>query len=80
MLAAGAHIVNDVSGLRDPELAPAGGRAPAPALVVMHTAAPPKTRLQETDLYGDVVDEVRRFLAAKVAEADGRRRRTPSRS
>ncbi len=68
VLEAGAHIVNDVSGLRAPELAPLVARHGA-ALVIMHTAAPPKTRLQETDLYGDVVDEVRRFLAAKVAEA-----------
>jgi len=68
VLAAGAHIVNDVSGLRAPELAPLVAQHRA-ALVVMHTAAPPKTRLQESDLYGNVVDEVRRFLAAKVDEA-----------
>ena len=70
VLAAGAHIVNDVSGLRAPELGPLVARHRA-ALVVMHTAAPPKTRLQESDLYGNVVDEVRRFLAAKVDEAVG---------
>jgi dihydropteroate synthase len=68
VLEAGAHIVNDVSGLRAPELAPLVARFGA-ALVVMHTAAPPKTRLQESDLYGNVVAEVREFLAAKVAEA-----------
>jgi dihydropteroate synthase len=68
VLEAGAHIVNDVSGMRAPELAPLVARYGA-ALVIMHTAAPPKTRLQETDLYGDIVGEVRDFLAAKVAEA-----------
>jgi dihydropteroate synthase len=68
VLEAGAHIVNDVSGMRAPELAPLVARYRA-ALVVMHTAAPPKTRLQETDLYGDVVAEVRDFLATKAAEA-----------
>lgn len=68
VLAAGAHIVNDVSGLRAPELAPLVARHRA-GLVVMHTAAPPKTRLQANDLYGDVVAEVRDFLAAKVDEA-----------
>jgi len=68
VLAAGAHIVNDVSGLRAPELAPLVAKHRA-ALVVMHTAAPPKTRLQSADLYGDVVDDVAAFLAAKVAEA-----------
>ena len=67
-LDAGAHIVNDVSGLRDPALAPLVAERRA-ALVVMHTAAPPKTRLQETGLYGDVVAEVRDFLTAKADEA-----------
>ncbi|MCU1358135.1 MAG: folP [Acidimicrobiales bacterium] len=67
-LEAGAHLVNDVSGLRSPELAPLVA-AHGAALVVMHTAAPPKQRLQATDLYGDVVAEVRLFLAEKVAEA-----------
>ena len=68
VLEAGAHIVNDVSGLRSPELGPLVAKHRA-ALVVMHTAAPPKTRLQSADLYGDVVADVRQFLAAKVAEA-----------
>lgn len=68
VLEAGAHLVNDVSGLRAPELAPLVAEFGA-AIVIMHTAAPPKTRLQETDLYGNVVAEVRDFLAAKVEEA-----------
>ena len=67
-LEAGAHIINDVSGLRDPELAPLVAKHRA-GLVVMHTAAAPKTRLQRSDLYDDVVTNVRDFLAAKVAEA-----------
>ena len=68
VLEAGAHIVNDVSGLLAPELGPMVADAGA-ALVIMHTAAPPKTRLQATDLYGDIVIEVRDFLARKVDEA-----------
>lgn len=68
VLGAGAHVINDVSGLRAPELAPLVARHGA-GLVVMHTAAAPKTRLQRDDLYGDVVGDVRDFLAAKVAEA-----------
>lgn len=68
VLGAGAHIVNDVSGLRSPELAPLVAEHRA-ALVVMHTAAPPKTRLQDPDHYSDVVTEVRDFLTAKVDEA-----------
>lgn len=68
VLEAGAHVVNDVSGLLAPELAPLVAEHRA-GLVVMHTAAPPKTRLQSSDLYDDVVADVRDFLAAKVAEA-----------
>lgn len=67
-LDAGAHLINDVSGLRAPELAGLVARHGA-AFVVMHTAAPPKTRLQRSDLYDDVVAEVAAFLADKVAEA-----------
>ena len=59
VLDAGAHIINDVSGMRAPELAPLVARHRA-GLVVMHTAAPPKTRLQESDLYADVVTDVTR--------------------
>lgn len=67
-LDAGAHIVNDVSGLRSPEVARLVAQHRA-AIVVMHTAAPPKTRLQDKDLYGDVVGEVGAFLGDKVAQA-----------
>lgn len=67
-LAAGADIINDVSGLLYPEVATlcAGSGA---ALVVMHTAAPPKVRRQDADLYGDIGAEVRDFLTLKLDEA-----------
>ena len=45
-IAAGAAVVNDVSGLRDPELAAVCARTGA-ALVLMHTRAAPKQRLQD---------------------------------
>jgi dihydropteroate synthase len=63
---AGAGIVNDVSGLRDPELARVCARTGA-ALVVMHTRAAPKQRLQEPDLYGeDICGEVLAFLRERM--------------
>jgi dihydropteroate synthase len=65
---AGASIVNDVSGLRDPELARVCAQTGA-ALVVMHTRAAPKQRLQDSDLYGDVVEEVLAFLRERIATA-----------
>jgi dihydropteroate synthase len=65
---AGAAIVNDVSGLRDPALARVCARTGA-ALVVMHTRAAPKQRLQSPQLYEDVVEEVLAFLRARMAAA-----------
>jgi dihydropteroate synthase len=67
-IAAGASIVNDVSGLRDPELARVCADTGA-ALVIMHTAAPPRTRLQDPDLYDDVTGEVLAFLRARMQVA-----------
>jgi dihydropteroate synthase len=67
-IAAGAAVVNDVSGLRDPELAAVGARTGA-ALVLMHTRAAPKQRLQDADLYEDVVEDVLEFLAERMEAA-----------
>jgi dihydropteroate synthase len=67
-IAAGARIVNDVSGLRDPALAEVCAETGA-ALVVMHTAAAPRVRRQDPDLYADVLAEVLAFLRARVAVA-----------
>ncbi len=64
-IAAGARIVNDVSGLRDPALAELCAETGA-ALVIMHTRAAPRERLQDPDLYEDVVAEVLAFLAERT--------------
>lgn len=64
-LEAGAAIVNDVSGLRDPALARVCAGSGA-ALVIMHTRAAPKQRLQDPGLYADVNAEVERFLRARI--------------
>ena len=69
-IAAGAAVVNDVSGLRDPELAAVCARTGA-ALVVMHTRAAPKQRLQDPGLYDDIVADVLEFLAGRMAVALG---------
>ena len=67
-IAAGAKIVNDVSGLRDPGLADVCAQTGA-ALVVMHTRAAPRQRLQDPDLYGDITTEVLAFLRERIALA-----------
>jgi dihydropteroate synthase len=65
-LAAGAVLVNDVSGLRDPRLADACAEAGA-GLVVMHTRAEPKVK--EFPDYDDVVADVVEFIGERVRVA-----------
>jgi dihydropteroate synthase len=67
-LAAGAHLVNDVSGLADRDVARLCAAYGA-GLVVMHTSAPPLTRLQDANRYADVAREVAVFLRERVAAA-----------
>jgi dihydropteroate synthase len=67
-LEAGASIVNDVSGLRFPEVAEACARAGA-GLVIMHNRSAPKQRLTDPALYDDVVSDVTGFLEEKLAVA-----------
>jgi dihydropteroate synthase len=71
-IAAGASIVNDVSGLRDPALADVCAATGA-ALVLMHTRAAPRERLQDPGLYPDITAEVLAFLRERIdiAEAAG---------
>ena len=66
-LDAGAHIVNDTSGLADPRIAElcAGSGA---ALVVMHTRAAPK-QVGFPDYGGDVRGDVLRFLDERLQVA-----------
>jgi dihydropteroate synthase len=65
-LAAGASIVNDVSGLLYPEVARLCADAGA-ALVVMHTRSRPKQRLVDPAFYDDVVTDVVTFLRERIA-------------
>jgi dihydropteroate synthase len=64
---AGAAIVNDVSGLRDPALADVAAETGA-GLVVMHTRAAPK-EVRFPDYGGDVVGDVVAFLEERIALA-----------
>jgi dihydropteroate synthase len=70
-IAAGAVIVNDVSGLRDPELADVCAVTGA-ALVLMHTRAAPKQKVLDPSLDGTVVADVSAFLRERMALALGR--------
>ena len=70
-IAAGAAIVNDVSGLRDPALADVCAETGA-GLVVMHTRAAPKQKLLDPALDGRVAGDVEAFLRERIAVAAGR--------
>jgi dihydropteroate synthase len=67
-VAAGAVIVNDVSGLADPALAEVCAASGA-ALVIMHTRVAPKGTLLDPDRYDDVVADVVDFLRERMEAA-----------
>lgn len=69
-IAAGASIVNDISGLEDPAMVEvlAGSEV---AAVLMHTETPPKTVRWEEDLYPDGVGtHLRRFFEKRLGELE----------
>ncbi len=70
-IAAGAVLVNDVSGLRDAALADLCARTGA-GLVIMHTQVAPKGTLLDPDRYDDVAADVTAFLHERMALAIGR--------
>jgi dihydropteroate synthase len=67
-IAAGASLVNDVSGLRDVGLAEACARGGA-WLVITHTRVAPKGTLLDPGAYADVVADVVAFLRERMAAA-----------
>jgi dihydropteroate synthase len=69
-LAAGAAMVNDVTALRgDPELAAVCAEAGA-EVCLMHMLGEPRT-MQKDPRYGDVVEDVKAFLATRIEYAVG---------
>lgn len=77
-LAAGAAIVNDINGMRDPRMVEVCAASGA-GVVLMHTETPPKVSLWDDDLYpGGVVERLSAFfeerLTALAATGIGRER------
>ncbi len=70
-VAAGATLVNDVSGLRDLGLADVCASTGA-GLVLMHTRVAPKGTLLEPGFYDDVFGDVIGFLRERMAAAVAR--------
>lgn len=67
-LAAGAHLINDCSGLADPDLAAVVAHYDA-ALVVMHLKGELNVRAASTYTYGDAMKEIVEFLYARTESA-----------
>lgn len=65
-LDAGAHLINDVTALRDPEMMGVCVQAGAPACL-MHMQGEPRT-MQQKPHYDNVVAEVHGFLRQRAAE------------
>ncbi len=70
-VAAGASVINDVSGFRDPSMVRVASETAA-TVCVMHMKGDPRT-MQQAPTYDDVVTEVRDYLKrqADMLESDG---------
>jgi dihydropteroate synthase len=66
-LEAGAHIINDISGLLHPELANVVAQHNA-GYILMHNRGRPKVRLTDANLYDDVVADVLEFMDDRFAQ------------
>ena len=64
-LSAGAHIINDISGLLYTETADVVASQKA-GYILMHNRGRPKVRLTDADLYEDVVDDVISFMQERL--------------
>ncbi|MFB9310826.1 dihydropteroate synthase [Agromyces hippuratus] len=69
-ISAGAHVVNDTTGIHDPAMAEVVAETGA-TIVVTHSLAKPRTPYP-SPRYGDVVAEVSAFLTERVALAESR--------
>jgi dihydropteroate synthase len=68
-LTLGATIVNDITGLEDPEMLGVAARGGA-GVVIMHMRGRPKTMQQDTH-YGDLLGEIGGFLTERALRARG---------
>lgn len=66
---AGASIINDVTGFRDPEMVKVAASSDV-GLVVMHMQGDDPRTMQDSPEYTDVVDEVAAYLKARASELE----------
>lgn len=65
-LAGGAHMINDVTGLTDPEMRSVVAASDA-AVTIMHMQGEPRT-MQRAPQYRDVVAEIRGYLEDRIEQ------------
>lgn len=67
----GVHMVNDVTGLRNPIMRQVVAEFQVPA-IIMHMLGEPKT-MQKNPYYEDVIQDIKKFLEGQIrlAQADG---------
>jgi dihydropteroate synthase len=66
-LKAGAHLINDITGLTNPEMRKVVAKYNAP-VVLMHMKGTPKT-MQQNPVYQDVLSEIKAFFHEKINTA-----------
>jgi len=66
-IAAGANVINDTTGMSDPDIARVVADSDA-TLIITHSLAEPRTQFPRPH-YGDVVNDVAGFLRRRVDEA-----------
>ena len=66
-LQTGASILNDINGLRDPDMIQVAAQAGVP-VIIMHMQGKPKT-MQENPVYTDVVTDINNFFVDRIAAA-----------
>jgi len=64
-LAAGAHVINDTTGLHDPALAELVAAHPGTQLIITHSLAKPRTHYPRPS-YADVAQDIATFLRDKA--------------
>lgn len=63
----GASMINDINGLRNPQMINVVARYKVP-VIIMHMKGSPKT-MQDNPVYKDVVREIKQFLSHQVKKA-----------
>ena len=69
-LAAGAHLINDITALTHDPAMPAVARDQGAGVILMHMRGDPKT-MQLAPAYGDVVEEVAGYLEQRIRDLEG---------